>query len=329
MNITILGAGAYALALTEMFKRGNNNVTIWTKIQSEYDMLIKKRKNKRALPGYVIDDSVKFTMSMEEAVKGANIVVIAIPVKFARETIRELKKFYKKNQHICIASKGIEQDSLLFVSSIVRKIIRTKKVGVISGGTFAVDMVLGVPVALTLATKNIGTVRVIKKALENDVLKLELSKDIFGVEMYGAIKNVIAIASGIIDGMNYPESTKCMFITKALNDVLNLIYDFGGNKKTILTYAGIGDLLLTCTSPKSRNYTLGKMFGEGVNKDIIQEYINNTTIEGLYTLESIHNLVRSDNKKVDIIETIYNIIYKNDDVDKLREYLVKEQITRN
>ena len=101
--------------------------------------------------------------------------------------------------------------------------------------------------------------------------------------------------------MNYPESTKCMFITKALNDVMNLIYDFGGNKKTILTYAGIGDLLLTCTSPKSRNYTLGKMFGEGVNKDIIQEYINNTTIEGLYTLESIHNLVRSDNKKVDII----------------------------
>ena len=155
------------------------------------------------------------------------------------------------------------------------------------------------------------------------LVNLEVTKDIIGVEMYGAIKNIIAIAAGIIDGMNYPESTKCMFITKALNDVMNLIYDLGGNKKTILTYAGLGDLLLTCTSVKSRNYSLGKMYGEKRSKKEIDNYIKNTTIEGLYTLTSIHDMIKEKGKKVPIIDLIYDIIYDDKDVELLLDYLTK------
>ena len=141
--------------------------------------------------------------------------------------------------------------------------------------------------------------------------------------MYGAIKNIIAIASGIIDGMEFPESTKCTFITKALNDVMNLIYYYGGNKKTILSYAGIGDLLLTCNSKKSRNYTLGYLIGSGKSQNEIDEYINNTTIEGLYTLKSIYDLIKSKGDNVLIINIIYDIVYKHIDKEKLREYLMK------
>ena len=323
MNITILGTGAYGLALSSMFLENNCNVTMWTKLKDEKEMLDKERCHKKVLPDYKISNKITFTTNLEFAVKNADVIVIAIPVKFVTNTILELKEFYKKEQHICIASKGIEQGSCLFIANIIKKHINTKKICVISGGTFAVDIVKKVPVGLSLASKSKATIAIMKKTLQNDYLKLIPTNDVFGVEMYGAVKNVIAIAGGIIDGMGYPESTKCMFITKSLNDIVNLIYEMGGNKKTILTYAGIGDLLLTCNSTKSRNYSFGRMIGEKVQKDVIDEYKQNTTIEGLYTLKSIYDLIHLKKIKMPIINIIYDIIYKDKDIKLLEEYLKK------
>lgn len=323
MNITILGAGAYGLALSSMFLENNCSITMWTKSDEEKDRLEKERCNKKLLPDYKISKKIKFTTNLEESVKGANVIVIAIPVKYVTNIIMELKDYYKKEQHICIASKGIEQGSCLFIASIIKKNIKTNKFCVISGGTFAVDMIKKVPLGLSLASKSKSTINIIKKTLQNDYLKLTVTNDVFGVEMYGAIKNVIAIAGGIIDGIGYPESTKCMFITKSLNDIVELIYEMGGNKKTILTYAGIGDLLLTCNSVKSRNYSFGRMIGEKVSKQELDEYINNTTIEGLYTLKSIYDLIHSKKIKMPIINIIYDIVYNHKDIKLLEEYLKK------
>ena len=323
MNITILGTGAYGIALSSMFLENNCNITMWTNTDSEKEMLEKERCNKKVFPDYKISDKIVFTTNLEIAVRNANIIVIAIPVKFVTNIIVELSKYYKKEQHICIASKGIEQGSCLFIANIIKKYIKTKKVCVISGGTFAIDMVKKVPLGLSLASKNRSTINAMMKHLQNDYLKLTSTNDVFGVEMYGAIKNVIAIAGGIIDGMGYPESTKCMFITKALNDIVELIYEMGGNKKTILTYAGIGDLLLTCTSVKSRNYSFGKMIGEKLDKKIINEYKENTTIEGLYTLKSIYDLIHDKKIKMPIINIIYDIVYKDKDITLLEDYLKK------
>ena len=323
MNITILGAGAYGIALSSMFLENNCNVTMWTKRESEKEILEKERCNNKVLPGYKISEKIKFTSNLENAVQGANVIVIAIPVKFVTSVIIELANYYKKEQHICIASKGIEQGSCLFIANIIKKNIKTKKVCVVSGGTFAVDMIKKVPLGLSLASKNKGTISIMKKSLENQYLKLMPTTDVFGVEMYGAIKNVIAIASGIIDGMGYPESTKCMFITKALNDIVELIYEMGGNKKTILTYAGIGDLLLTCNSVKSRNYSFGYMIGQKNDKKTIEEYKENTTIEGLYTLKSIYDLIHRRKIKMPIINIIYDIVYKDKDITILKDYLTK------
>lgn len=321
MNVTILGTGAYGLALSSMFLENNCHITMWTKSDEEKNLLEKDGCNKKVLPDYKISKEIKIVTDLEVAIKNANIIVIAIPVKFVTNTIKELSNFYQKNQHICIASKGIEQGSCLFIASIIKKYINSNKVCVISGGTFAVDMIKKVPLGLSLASKNKSTINIMKKALQNEYLKLIPTSDVFGVEMYGAIKNVIAIAGGIIDGMSYPESTKCMFITKSLNDVVNLIYEMGGNKKTILTYAGIGDLLLTCNSVKSRNYSFGRMIGEKVSKDKILEYKENTTIEGLYTLKSIYDLIHKKKIKMPIINIIYDIVYNDKDSVLLEEYL--------
>ena len=323
MNITILGTGAFGLALSSMFLKNNCNITMWTNSSDEKNRLETDKCNKKVLPEYEISEKILITTDLKKAVKNANVIVIAIPVKFVTNIIIELKKYYSKEQHICIASKGIEQGSCLFIASIVKKYIKTSKFCVISGGTFAVDMIKDVPLGLSLATKNKSTIKIMKKTLQNDYLKLILTADVFGVEMYGAIKNVIAIAGGIIDGMGYPESTKCMFITKSLNDIVNLIYTMGGNKKTILTYAGIGDLLLTCNSVKSRNYSFGKMIGEKKSKEEINKYKENTTIEGLYTLKSIYDLIHRKKIKMPIINIIYDIVYNNKDVGLLEDYLKK------
>lgn len=322
MNVTILGAGAYGLALSKMFLNNNCNVTIWTAVESEYKMIKKYKCNRLVLPSYKISDKIKITMNMKEALSNTKLLVLAIPVKFMRNTLIEVKKYYK-NYHICIASKGIEQNSCLFPYDIVKKIFKTNKIGVISGGTFAVDMIDGAPMGLHAASKNKQTLKIIKTYLGNELLKIDTSNDVLGTEFWGSIKNIMAIGCGIIDGMNYPDSSKSLFFTKCFKNITDLVYDFGGNKSTATTYAGIGDLYLTCTSIKSRNYTFGKMIGGNINKDYIGEYLEATTVEGYYTLKSFYELTRKKKKKSKIIDILYTIVYSNGDLKLLDEFLKK------
>ena len=324
MKVAILGTGAYGLALANMFNQNDNDIILWTKYKEEKEKLETERETK-SLPGIKFPDNFKFSYNMKEAVKERDLIVFAVPAGAVNDVSKELSKYYKKNQHICIASKGIEQNTCLFVNDVLNKYIKTKNLAVISGGTFAIDMYKNCPLGLSLATKNKYTEQILKKSLQNKYLKLRTTNDIIGIEICGSIKNVIAIASGMLSGMGYPDSTSCMFITEALNDIKNLINALGGNKKTILSFAGFGDLLLTCTSVKSRNYTLGKMIGEKRTKEEIDEYINNTTIEGLYTLKSIYKLLRRKKVKMPIIDLIYNIIFKNEDPNKLATFLIEKE----
>ena len=234
-----------------------------------------------------------------------------------------LNKYFKSNQVICIASKGIEQNSCLFLYDIIRNNIDTLNIGVISGGTFAEDIINNVPIGFSLASRSNYTKNIITKAMANDSVKIRHTRDIIGTEICGSIKNVIAIASGMLDGMGYPISTSTMFITESLHDIKALIKALGGNKKTILSFAGFGDILLTCTSTKSRNYTLGKLIGEGKSKEEINNYIKNTTIEGLYTLYSIKKLLRNKKIKMPIINLIYDIIVN--EPSNLTKFLIEKE----
>jgi len=321
MKIAILGTGAYGIALALMFNENTKNITMWTRYEKEKNEILQTRQNNKVLKDVTIPENINITSDMKEAVEKANIIVIAVPAGAIDEVSIELKNYYKKSQHICIASKGIEQDSCRFVEDVVTKHIKTKKLAVISGGSFAIDIVKKVPIGLSLATKNKYTEKILKETLQNQYLKLRSTKDILGIEVCGSIKNVIAIASGILNGLGYPESTQCMFITESLHDIKNLIKALGGSKKTILSFAGFGDLLLTCTSYKSRNFTFGKMLGEKRSKEEINNYMNNTTIEGLYTLKSIYKLIKNKQVDMPIIDLIYNIIYKDTDPNQLAVFL--------
>jgi glycerol-3-phosphate dehydrogenase (NAD(P)+) len=261
---------------------------------------------------------------MKECVDGSDIIFIMVPAGFVDDVSKELKKYYKK-QYICIGSKGIEQDTCLFVSDVVKKNIKTKILSVVSGPSFAIDIASLVPIGLTLASYDDKTIKIVKQTMENKYLKIRPSDDILGVEICGSIKNIIAIACGIIDGMNLPESTKAMLITESIHDIKNLIHSLGGNKKTILSYAGIGDLLLTCTSSKSRNFSFGKLIGSKSSIDEINNYVKNTTIEGLYTLKSIYKLLKNKQVDMPIIDIMYRIIVNNEDTSLLTEFLMTKE----
>ena len=324
MKISILGAGAFGLALASIFKENNNDVTVWSRFEEEVASLREKNTNEK-IKNIKLPSGIKYTSNLKDTVESSELLVIAIPAEFVDDLVKQLKTLVKK-QYILIASKGIENDTFSFLEEVVRRGINTRKIAVISGPTFAIDIVKNYPVAFTLASRSWMTREVIKKTLINSHVKVRPSRDVVGVEVCGAIKNVISIASGMIEGMNYPESTKAMFITESLHDLKNLIKALGGNKKTILTFAGFGDLLMTATSTKSRNFTFGKMFGENRSKEEIEKYKKETTIEGLYTLESIYNLIKKKKVYMPIIYLIKDIVDGKKEAKTLIDLLTSDRV---
>ncbi len=321
MKVGLFGTGAYGMALSSILVHNGCEVTMWTKFEEEKDNLIKTRGNEKLIPNFKIDDSIIVTTNIEECIKDKELLIVAIPAAFVNDLCISMKP-YVDNNHIIIATKGIEQGTGLFINEILNKHLNTKNIGVISGPTFAKDLVEKMPAGLTVASKNPETILIAKKALQNEYIKLRDSHDITGVEICGSIKNVIALAAGMLDGMNANDSTKAMLITEALNDMQEILDAFGCTKKTVLTFAGIGDLLLTCTSVKSRNFSFGRLIGEKKTRAEIKEYLRTTTVEGYYTLESIYNLLKDKEVVIPIIDLIYEIAVKGKNPELLLTFLV-------
>lgn len=322
MKIGILGAGAYGMAMASVFDNNGHKIKIWSNSEEEVNLLLTNHKSNKI--DYIIPDDFVITTDMKLVVMDADIIVIAVPSEFVRNVCMELNKYLKKEQVICIASKGIENNSCLFMDEVVRQNINGNNIAVISGGTFAEDMVKEVPVGLTLATEKKLAGDMILKAMENDYVKINITDDIIGTEICGSIKNVFAIAAGMLEGMKYPESTKSLFMTEVVNDIKFLIKSLGGKEETVLSFAGIGDILLTCSSSKSRNYTLGKMIGEERERQEIKQYIDSSTIEGLYTLNSIKKLLKDKEIEMPIIDLISDIIMGKKDLIELNNFLKKK-----
>ncbi len=320
MNISILGAGAFAIALASIFHNNNHKIKIWTNSKEEKNYIIKIRKNNKI--DYTIPKEITISTNMQETVKNTNLIVLAVPTKYIDYVSKELNKYYKDNQVICIASKGIEQNTHRFLYDIVKDNIQTNSLAVLSGGTFADDIIKEKPLGFTLAVKDNYAKKTILKSIQNNYIKIETTKDIIGTEICGSIKNIIAITAGIINGMGTTPSTNSMFLKEAINNITYLIKALGGNPKTILSYAGISDIILTSTSNKSRNYTLGTLIGENKSPKEINNYIKNNTIEGLYTLISIKELLEEKNINLPIINTTYDIIINKASPNELNKILI-------
>lgn len=324
MKIGLFGCGAYGMALSSILTNNDCDITMWTKFEEEKELLSTTRQNIKLLPNFTISDKIKLTTSVEECIRDKELLIIAIPAAHIDALAIEMKSYIKDN-HILIATKGIEQETGLFINQILEKYLDTRNIAVIGGPTFAMDLISKMPAGLSVASKKPETIKIVKQALQNNYIKLRETDDIIGVEVCGAIKNVIALSSGMLAGLGANDSTVAMLLTEAIHDMKEIIEAFKGDKKTVLSFAGFGDLLLTCTSVKSRNYSFGKLIGEKRPKQEIDQYLKNTTVEGFYTLESIYKLLKNKKVSIPIIDLIYDIAVKGKEPEKLLTFLVEKE----
>lgn len=322
MKVGVLGAGAFGLALSHILVKNKVTVEMWTHNEEEVKVLDKKRISKK-LDGYKIPKEIKFSTNLEETVNGKDLIVMAIPAFAFEDVTKQLSKYIKKNQPVLIATKGIQQNTCLFLNDVFAKYLKNS-VAVISGPTFAVDMIKDAPIGFSMATKSHKTEMIIRKCFENSTTKFRRTRDITGIEICGSIKNVMAIASGMLEGMGVTDSTRALFLTESMNDIKELIDALGGKKKSILSFAGFGDILMTCTSKNSRNFSFGYLIGSGASKKEIDKYLENTTVEGMYTLKSIHKLVRRKKVKMPIINLIHDIIEGKKDKEEMLRFLIQK-----
>lgn len=325
MKISVIGLGIYSLAISKMLaKKSENKIIIWTENEETYEEY-KKTKKIKSVFDTSIPKNIKVSTSMEEVLSNTDLIYIITASKYVDLVTKKMKDYYKNNIPICIASKGIEESKEELLSNIVSKTLKTNNVAVISGPTFAVDILNNEPVALALASKTKKAKEYVLNTLANDILKLRPSKDIIGIQMCGSIKNVIAIASGILSGLGYSNSTQSFLINESLHDIKDIIKIFGGKPKTILSFAGVGDLMLTCTSTKSRNFSFGYIVGKTKNQKEINEYLANNTVEGYNTLEIIYKMLSKKGIEIELITTIYNIVYNGEDPNTLATFLITKK----
>lgn len=325
MKISVIGLGVYSLAISKMLaKKGENEIVIWTENNEKYEEY-KKTKKVVSVFDTKLPKNIKISASMEDVLENTNLIYIITASKYVDIVTKQMKPYYNPEIPVCIASKGIEESREELLSNIAKNTLKTNNIAVISGPTFAVDILNNEPVALALASKTKKAKEYVLNTLANDTLKLRPSKDMIGIQMCGSIKNVIAIASGILSGLGYSNSTQSFLINESLHDIKDIIKIFGGKPKTILSFAGVGDLMLTCTSTKSRNFSFGYIVGSTKDQNKINEYLATHTVEGYNTLEIVYKMLQKKGIEIELITTIYDIVYNGVDANTLATFLVTKK----
>ncbi len=319
MKVSIIGTGAFGIALAKVLHFNNNEVNMYTKFQEEVDILLLKRENKRLLPGVILPNDIVISTDLENLIQDSKIVVIAVPMNAVREVSKELVKYLKEEQIVCIVTKGIEVKTGKLMSEVVKEETGNDNICMLSGPSFAIDLANNSKLGLVAASKKIDTCFTIKEAFENDNITISETEDIAGIEICASAKNTFAIIMGMFDSEN--ESTKATMLTILLNDLRLICEVLGGKSNSVFTYAGIGDFLLTCMNTKSRNYTFGTLIAKGMTKKEAFETMCITTVEGIYSLESIYNILKDKIIDIKSIDILYNILYNGADTKEIYKCL--------
>jgi len=321
--ISVIGAGSWGTTLACLLSDKGYDVTLWVHEKELAEEINKTRINRIYLPDTILPDNLKVTYSIDVTVKRARYVVNAVPAQFTRAVFKEALPYMPDQTIIISASKGIERGTLLTVSSILKE-LSAHPVAVLSGPSFAKEVIKKLPAAVTLAAeaKNIGYM--LQEVFNLNNFRVYTHDDIIGVEIGGALKNVMAIAAGISDSLGLGNNARATLITRGLAEMTRLGIAMGAKERTFSGLSGIGDLVLTCTSPLSRNYTVGAKLGQGLKlKDILNQ--TKSVAEGVSTAESAYDLSKKYNIEMPIVEQVYKVINE----DKEPVLAVKDLMDRS
>ncbi len=308
MNICILGAGSWGTALTVLLSTKGHSVTVWSIDKNEVDMLNESREHKTKLPGVIVDDSVVFTTDIEAAIKDKEMIVMVVPSPFVRSTAKSAAPFVKAAQVIVSASKGIEESTLMTLTDVILDEIPQANVGVLSGPSHAEEVGKLMPTTVVVGAKDKETALLIQDTFMTEFFRVYTSPDIIGIELGGALKNVIALAAGIGDGLGCGDNAKAALITRGISEIKRLGIAMGGQPETFSGLSGIGDLIVTCASKHSRNRNAGYLMGQGKTYKEAMEEVK-MVVEGVYSAKAALALSKKYNIEMPIVEMINRILF--------------------
>lgn len=321
MKISVLGSGGWGIALAMSAESNGHQVLLWSPFESEVNELLVSRESKKLLKGVKIPESINITTNLS-LIENSDITIIATPSIAVRETAVRLKNI-KSTGIVVNVAKGFEAESLKRLSEVISDEISAPVV-VMSGPSHAEEVARKVPTSLVACSRDYDAARAVIDAFSSEFFRLYTNDDMVGVELGGALKNIIAVAAGVCDGLGLGDNTRAALITRGLTEIARLGVALGAKERTFAGLSGLGDLIVTCTSRHSRNHRFGELIGQGLGiEDALQEV---GTVEGYYATELAYKLALKVGAEMPIISKCYEVLYQNLDVKEAIKYLMLRPI---
>ncbi|PIQ82694.1 MAG: glycerol-3-phosphate dehydrogenase [Candidatus Omnitrophica bacterium CG11_big_fil_rev_8_21_14_0_20_64_10] len=308
-RITVLGDGGWGTCLSLLLSQKGHSVTLWGAFPEQIEAVRRSRENEKFLPGVHLPDDLKLTADWEEGLRGAEVIVVAVPSRYLSEVLKRAKPGAWDAATVVSVVKGVEPDSLLRMSELIRQAVEVKKLAVLSGPTIAYEVARGVPTTAVAASADPALARETQELFTTERFRIYTSADVAGVELGGALKNVIAIACGISDGMGFGSNSKAALVTRGIVEMARLGVALGAKQETFWGLSGLGDLITTCFSLHSRNRMVGQRLGEG---ESLKEILGGMSqvAEGVTTARSAHGLAKKHGVEMPITESVYRILHE-------------------
>ena len=307
-NIAIIGSGSWGVALGIHLASIGNNVKIWSFMEEERD-IINNEKRCKFLPNVVLPENISCSTNFEEVIKDVDFILHVTPSKFTRSTFVQYKK-YVGNTPIIICGKGFEKETLETLDEVIFDELPEAKIGVLSGPSHAEEVSVAVPTALVVASKHQSILKNVQETFSSDKMRIYTSNDVKGVELGGALKNIIAFCAGVAAGIGLGDNSFAALITRGLKELVRLGVELGGKEDTFYGLSGLGDLIVTCLSEHSRNRKAGFLIGQGKSLEETKKEVG-MVIESIDNIEVAHELAKLHNIEMPIVETVYNVLYEN------------------
>ena len=308
MNIAIIGSGSWGVALAVHLASLGHNIKIWSFMEEERDLINNKRKCK-FLPGLNLPENIQCSTNFEEVIKDSKFILHVTPSKFTRNIFKQYKQ-YVGNKPIIICSKGFEKETLETLDEVILEEMPEAKVGVLSGPSHAEEVSIAIPTALVIASKHQNILKTIQDAFMSEKMRIYTSNDVKGVELGGALKNIIAFCAGVAAGIGLGDNSFAALITRGLKEISRLGVELGGKEETFYGLSGLGDLIVTCLSEHSRNRKAGMLIGQGKSLEETKKEVG-MVIESIDNIKVAYELGKLHNIEMPIVETVYKVLYEN------------------
>lgn len=323
-KIGVIGAGSWGIALAWLLINNGHEVQVWSAIESEIDMLKKDHEHKDKLPGVKLQESMEFTTDLADACRDKDLLVLAVPSIFTRSTAKSMKDLVKEGQIITNVAKGVEEDTLLTLSQIIEEEIPQAVVTVLCGPSHAEEVAKGLPTTVVSGAHKKADAEYVQNIFSSKVFRVYTSPDMLGMELGAALKNVVALAAGMADGMGFGDNTKAALITRGIAEITRLGTAMGGKAETFAGLTGIGDLIVTCGSIHSRNRKAGYLMGQGKTAKEAMDEVK-MVVEGVYSAKAALSLAKKYNVEMPIVEKVNEILFE----DKMAKDALEELMTRD